>query len=221
MWQKLLQQRLIDIGNALYRGWHGVHEPKPGVQAEYASWARRATAVALDGTVYLFLAFIGFVIVASPFLSQAKNHPNGATEQLFAILAFAVFVLGPAALLSPFLLARHGRRNGQTMGKRLMRIRVVRDDGHEWTFRTAFWRQFMLRIFFPLLIASALGGLGVGARNLGGGPTTYLGVLLEAAGVVWLVIFGLWPLREGERRGLHDKLAGSHVRLTPYRKKTN
>ena len=177
-------------------------------------------AVVIDGSAYLFLAFIGFVVLTAPFLSQAKAHPGGTTLQIAAILAFVIFVLGPAALLSPYLLARHGRRNGQTFGKRLMRIRVVRDDGHEWTFRDAFWRQFMLRIFFPALIASVLGGLGVGLHNLNTSFTTYLGVAFEVLGAVWLVVFGLWPLRESEGRGLHDKFAHSHVQRTAHSQKT-
>jgi uncharacterized RDD family membrane protein YckC len=203
------QDRLIDFGNACWRIWHGVRQaPAPG-QDVHAPWLRRFLAVVLDASLYTLTAFVGYVLITSPLLGQATAHP-GAIEQLTAIVAVGLFLVVPGALLSPWLLARHGKRNGQTLGKRLLGIRVVRDDGHEWTFRTALWRQFAMRIAVPLLVAFVLGGIGDGMHNLG---LDYVAVFLYALAVLWLFAFGLWPVWGSERRGLHDKWAKSHVRI--------
>ena len=83
--------------------------------------------------------------------------------------------------------------NGQTLGKRLLGIRVVRTDGAAMTLRRAVWREVAVKIalFDALNLAPVIGA------TVGG-----IAFLLDS----------LWPLWDQEHRALHDMLAFTRVR---------
>lgn len=85
-------------------------------------------------------------------------------------------------LYAPLLMARRGARNGQTLGKQTMGIRVVRTDGEPVGFSTGFLRTVVGQ---QLLI----------------GLTFY----------VYGVLDYLWPLRDPGNQALHDKIASTRV----------
>lgn len=81
---------------------------------------------------------------------------------------------------------REGARNGQTWGKQLLDIRVVRDSGRPFDFWTAALREIVLK------------QLAVGAASV----------------IVPLIPFlldYLWPLWDNRNRALHDMGASTHV----------
>jgi uncharacterized RDD family membrane protein YckC len=79
-------------------------------------------------------------------------------------------------------MTRSGERNGQTLGKQVAGVRVVRDDGKPVTWGTVALRE------------GALKGLG----------------WWLTFGIGWLVDV-LWPLGEREKRSLHDLAMRTHV----------
>ena len=120
--------------------------------------------------------------------------------------------MGPFLVISPWLLSRAGQHNGQTWGKSISRIRAIRDDGREWTFWTACWRQIILKFLVPAVIITILLVLASGFHNLHIEPVA-IGFAL--VGILSIVGFTFWPLTNRKRQAFHDKLACSYVKLLP------
>ena len=142
----------------------------------YASWPRRVLAAIVDGTI-VFTVVLPLVVAA--LLLQASD--SEAAAALLWLVALAVGVL-----YAPLLLQRSGERNGQTWGKQLVGIRVVRDDGEQVTFGYALLRELVLKD----LLFSTVGSL-----------LLYIPFLANY----------LWPLWDKENRALHDMIVKSHV----------
>jgi uncharacterized RDD family membrane protein YckC len=97
-------------------------------------------------------------------------------------------VLGIVAGLTyyPLLLSREGERNGQTLGKQWVGIRVLREEGIPFTYGPAVLRELVIKN----LLFGSLGGF------LFGIPT---------------LLNYLWPLWDDQNRALHDMLAKTRV----------
>jgi uncharacterized RDD family membrane protein YckC len=83
-------------------------------------------------------------------------------------------------------MAREGERNGQTWGKQLLGIRVVRDDGQAMNFGMAALREVVLKGLAPAFASAIIPFL------------------------PWLLDY-LWPLWDDQNRALHDMAANTHV----------
>ena len=144
---------------------------------ELAGYGRRVAAWILD----LFAAWVLAALIAAPWVLADVAFDD---ETLNAVLGVPLFLGALAVLLlyEPIFMRRSGDRNGQTPGKRLMGIRVVRDDGVPVTFATGLLRDFLFK--------TVLGGFTAGLFTL---------------------VDCLWPLWERESRALHDLVAGTHV----------
>jgi uncharacterized RDD family membrane protein YckC len=141
-----------------------------------ADWWTRAGAFVLDQ-----LVVAGIAIVAALVIAAALDDSGGDTTQ---VVVYAVAI--PLGLLyAPLLMARAGAHNGQTLGKQVVGIRVVRVDGAPMTFwtgvlRTAVGQQLLIAITF----------------------------------YVYAFVDYLWPLRDPQNQALHDKLAKTWVLRT-------
>jgi uncharacterized RDD family membrane protein YckC len=138
-----------------------------------ASWGSRVVAVLLD------LAFILAGFVPGVVLLAAGSDVAGG----LALAAAAIWSwLGYAAVF----MMRGGRRNGQTPGKQMVGIRVVRERGEPVGYGFALLREFVVK---GLLIGT------VGSLFL------YIPILLDY----------LWPLWDEQNRALHDMVASTRV----------
>ena len=147
-----------------------------GLDFQPARRLTRLAAVIADGLIGMVVAiplFIGMV------LSEPNEGPpnNGVLFMLFGTFFVAILAFG---IVQMYLLAR----DGQTLGKKAVRVRIVMyDDGSN----PGFWRAVGLRGF--------VNGL------FGGIPL--IGPLYSLLDI--LFIFG------PERRCIHDYLAGTRV----------
>ena len=132
--------------------------------AVYATWGSRAVAEIIDSLLFT-LVFI-----------------------LFAFAVPRLLALGLPFVYNGLL---DGGPRGQTIGKRVMRIRVVSADTGELI---GIERGF-LRALLPLA---------VGVAGLLGSSTFTLALLVN-------LLDDLWPLWDPQRQALHDKVAGSIV----------
>jgi uncharacterized RDD family membrane protein YckC len=89
-------------------------------------------------------------------------------------------------LYAPVLMKRPGAQNGQTWGKQVLGIRVVRDSGQPVEFGFAMLREVVVKY----LLFSFVGGFFFSI------PT---------------IVNYLWPLWDDENRCLHDMIVSSHV----------
>ena len=151
-------------------GWHG----RP-----LASWGSRFAAYLLDFLILLVpVILLTVIIVAVATGSDTAGWVTG-------ILGFLAYLVA-AFLYAPFLMAREGRPNGQTWGKQILGIRVIRDNGEHMTFGWAALREIVVK------------GLGVGIAS------SIIPI------IPWFLNF-FWPLWDDQNRALHDMVVSTHV----------
>jgi uncharacterized RDD family membrane protein YckC len=151
-------------------GWHG----RP-----LASWGSRVAAQLIDWLILLVPVVILAVIVVAIAFSSSTGAWVTAIVGFLAYLVVALFY-------APLLMAREGRGNGQTWGKQILGIRVVRDSGQPFGFGYAALREIVVK------------GLGVGIAST---IIPFIPFLLDY----------LWPLWDDENRCVHDMVASTHV----------
>lgn len=99
---------------------------------DLATYASRVWATLLDGLLIGVVAFTAAVIVLG------AGAPSDATSIVIVVAA-----LGGSLVYAPVLMCRKGARNGQTLGKQWLHIRVVRQDAHPITASSALLREFV------------------------------------------------------------------------------
>ena len=97
------------------------------------------------------------------------------------------------------------KNNGQTFGKKLMRVRVVSIDSRELTMNQYLYRSFLLQSV-ALNLLSLIGVL-IFHGSLYGAFSFGLGLLQY---VVWIITFVMILYRK-DGRGIHDVIAGTRV----------
>ncbi len=152
-----------------------------------ASWGSRAGAWFIDLLIIGIPAtFIFLVLVAGAIGLTGDDSNTGfwvlVGSALLSLLIFAVI----AIIYAPTTMARQGAHNGQTFGKQLLGIRVVRDGGEAMTFWPAALREVGIK------------GLAVGIASM---FIPFLPWLLD----------NLWPLWDDQNRALHDMAVSTHV----------
>ena len=97
------------------------------------------------------------------------------------VLAYIVYFI-VALFYAPVLMARQGDKNGQTYGKQAANIRVVADDGQPVGFGTGAMREMVGKT----LLGTVTGGL-------------------------YSIVDSLWPLWDGRKQAVHDKIGKTTV----------
>ena len=168
------------------QGWQPPALADPA-SANLAGWGERAGATLLDLLLYIAVSFafgfmIGVVLGVSLGAADADDSSiNIAANGVGAVVGFAVY-----ATYTGLLMTRSGERNGQTLGKQALGIRVVRADGQPLTLGTVAVRHWVMKYVVFLYVAIL---------------TLYIATLLNY----------LWPLWDRENRALHDMVASTRV----------
>lgn len=161
-------------------GWQ---QPIPQDQAwvgqPLASWGSRAAALLIDWLILLVPVIVLTIIV----VAVATGSDTGAlVTGILGGLAYLVVLF----IYAPTLMARDGRHNGQTWGKQMIGIRVVRDNGQRVGFGLAALREIVVKGLLLSVVSSII-------------PL-----------IPWLLDY-LWPLWDDENRALHDMVVSTHV----------
>jgi uncharacterized RDD family membrane protein YckC len=143
---------------------------------ECATWGSRVGAYLLD---FLF----GVVIPVAIGIPLAASGVSGL-DTVGAVIILAAIIIG-FPVCSAIVESRSGAHNGQTWGKQIVGIRVIRDGGETVGFGYAFLREFLVR----WLLIGFIGGL------------FFIPPLLDL----------LWPIWDESNRALHDMVVNSHV----------
>ena len=159
-------------------GWQQPQTPTVA-QGELAGWGARLGGYLID-LLILIVPTIILVVIGGAVISTSEG--GGAAVILLGVLAFFVATL----LYAPVLMARGGEKNGQTVGRQVVGIRVVRDNGQQFGFGSALVREFVVK---GLLFGTA-------------------GSLLFS---IPTIVDYLWPLWDDENRTLHDMVVSTHV----------
>lgn len=155
----------------------------------------RFLARLIDGAILLIPTFVIWTVAWSMFVPTVWTLASGGgfflAYFLTGLLVTALYIGYEAYFL--------GNREGQTIGKKVMRLRVLREDGRAPDMSVAIKRAGVL---FGGMVLYALGGLVVALPTLGG--LIVLGVALSP----------FLDSASGHYRGLPDKLAGTAVTRT-------
>jgi uncharacterized RDD family membrane protein YckC len=160
-------------------------EPVPGRHV-LAPWGLRAVAYILDGLIVGVVTTLIIVLItgAAGGVGFLGGDTTGYGGLVVGFLFSTLIATAVALLYSPIWMVR---TNGQTLGKQLMGIRVIRPDGRRIEFLYALVREVVVKTFL-------FAGLG--------GSLTF--------GLLWLLDC-LWPLWDDENRALHDMIVNSRV----------
>lgn len=144
-------------------------------------WWRRVAAYLLDGLFQMLLLLPALVVG----IALMTTDSGGAIA--IGLVIIIVAALAVSVLYAPVLMKREGEKNGQSWGKQIMKVRVIRDAKQTpYDFGSAFIRQFLvIQLLFGL--ASQL-----------------------LAGLPWIAD-SLWPLFDKQNRALHDMVVDSRV----------
>ena len=161
-----------------------------------ASYGQRVGAWALDFVASILIKFL-LIIVALALLLRVAFSGFGSVFDIpdwsFTIMVIATVVIGIGIGYIVWWLFALGR--GQTPGKQIVGIRVIKDDGSPSGWGYTFLREFVIKFLLVGTLAGATSGM---------------------FWLVWLVD-NLWPLwdRAGKMQTLHDKLLGTLVVRDP------
>jgi uncharacterized RDD family membrane protein YckC len=148
--------------------------PPPGGERDYASWGRRVGAYLLD-TLIIVCVVLVIALVVGIIVGASSDGETGVISA--AVVGYLLTLVLPFFYF-PFF---HGDPRGQTPGKRVVGIRVVREEtGASIGYGRAFGRYAITVLFAWLL---------------------FLPLLLDY----------LWPLWDGRNQALHDKVVSSIV----------
>jgi uncharacterized RDD family membrane protein YckC len=153
----------------------------PPSRPALASWGSRVVAQIVDGIIVCLLAAIVLALLAALGLTV---DTSGGTAAFIVTIAFAAVAIAIGALLyAPILMSR---TNGQTWGRMVVNIRVIRADGGPMTFWFAMLREVLVKSLLVGVVSSFTFGL------------------------AWLLDV-LWPLWDEENRALHDFVVNTRV----------
>jgi uncharacterized RDD family membrane protein YckC len=146
-----------------------------------AGWWVRVAATAID--LALIVALAGSIVGVFSLVFFSGTVEGAVSLIVGIVVAFVAIIVAvlvyPATAMSVL--------DGQTVGKRLCRIRVVRTNGRPMDIGWSMLREAVIKwILFVFILSPATGG------------------------AAWIIDV-VWPLWDDERRALHDMLAGTRV----------
>jgi uncharacterized RDD family membrane protein YckC len=136
-------------------GWqYPVAPPKPvWAGPPLASWGSRVGATLLDGLVI----FVLLIALIAPGVLLLIAEATAAGIILLVLGGLAYFAV--TVLYGGWLMKRPGERNGQTLGKQWVGIRVVRDGGQQFDLGSGLLREFVIKQALFGWVGSAFGGI--------------------------------------------------------------
>jgi uncharacterized RDD family membrane protein YckC len=162
-------------------GWQQPIAPQQAswIGRPLAGWGTRLAALLLDGLILLVPVAVLIAIIVGVALS------SDAGAIVTGIVGFLAY-LAVLFIYAPVLMSRDGARNGQTWGKQILGIRVVRDSGEPMSFWYAALREIGVK-GFAVSIASSI-----------------------IPFIPWFLNY-FWPLWDDQNRALHDMVVSTHV----------
>jgi uncharacterized RDD family membrane protein YckC len=165
-------------------GWdRPVASPPP--MAPFAGWWRRVGAALVDVVLINIPAALASIAVFGG-VAGLGDDEAGFFAAILGILLYLFLLALVAILYAPLLMRRPGERNGQTWGKQLYGIRVVRENGVPMDFTWSAVREPLVK------------GLGLGFAS-------------TIIPLIPYVLDALWPLWDDEKRAVHDMVVGTRV----------
>jgi uncharacterized RDD family membrane protein YckC len=152
---------------------------------QLASWGSRAGAYILDALII----WVPAVILMATFgvgIASSEEGDAGFVAFIGALILTFLIVFVIALIYAPLLMMRRGKNNGQTWGKQIVGIRVIRTNGQPFNFSQAALREVVL-------------------KNLA------VGLASTVIPIVPYLLNFLWPLWDDQNQALHDMACSTRV----------
>ena len=175
-------------------GWQQPQQPVAYAGLELAGWGSRAGAWVVD--FLLVLALWIAVFIPGGVAGGAGADALGVVLLILGGLAAVAITI----LYAPWLMQRDGPRNGQTLGKQLLGVRVVRVKGQPVDWGLGLMREVVLKGFALWLASLVAGALTFFLLGIGGFAPYFANYL--------------WPLWDDQNRAVHDMVAETRVITT-------
>jgi uncharacterized RDD family membrane protein YckC len=170
-------------GDAPPGGWEQpIARPSGWEGRPLASWGSRVGAQLIDWIILLIPGAILTAVVVGAALNDDSSWWAIVGAAALSVAIFAALSL----LYAPLLMMRSGARNGQTLGKQMIGITVVRDNGQPLGFGYSALREVVV-------------------KNLAVGIASAIIPLIP-----WF-LDNFWPLWDDQNRALHDMAVQTHV----------
>jgi uncharacterized RDD family membrane protein YckC len=168
-------------------GWQQpIARPSGWAGRPLASWGSRLAATLIDWLVLLIPTVVLFFVVVAGAWGITGDGDASTGAVIGASILYVLLVSAVILLYAPVLMARQGARNGQTWGKQIIGVRVVRDNAQPMSFGWAALRE-------------------VGVKGLAVGIASSIIPIIP-----WFLNY-FWPLWDDQNRALHDMAVQTHV----------
>ncbi|MCA0354361.1 MAG: RDD family protein [Chloroflexi bacterium] len=185
----------------------------PSAAGMYASWGIRFGAYFLDVLILLIPSFI--INLVTGIGVTANFNLTGSTSSASSLGMYIIGSLLNLVINIGYFAYFHGT-TGQTIGKKIVKIRVIRRTNQPMDFVVAGKRLAITiastvinlvigMISFNSIDDIAAGNLGAATASIG-----FLGIISFVIGIATLLDY-LWPLWDGQKQALHDKIADTLV----------
>jgi uncharacterized RDD family membrane protein YckC len=164
----------------------GAGGPRPTLTGRrvLAGWWSRVGAALVDGIIIGVGGLVLVIAITAPFsIGFFASDGVGIVAVLVGLLIAVLCTSIVALFYAPALMAR---TNGQTLGRIVTGIRVVRANGVPIDFGFAMLREVVVKVLFFGVLGTLTGGLAP-------------------------LIDVLWPLWDEENRALHDFVVNTRV----------
>ena len=168
-------------------GWDRPVAGPPPLSAPYAGWWSRVGAALFDLLVISVpAAILAVAVFGSVGAAFTADDGFGIFTLIVGLVSYSLLLFAALILYGPLLMRRTGERNGQTWGKQLIGIRVVRTNGVPMDFIHSAIREALVK------------GLALGVAS---SIIPFIPYLLDV----------LWPLWDDENRAVHDIIVDTRV----------
>ncbi len=174
---------------------------RAATRIRYASFEARVAATALDVLVLLIIAALLILAGSLVILISSDFERVDPSETSITIFWACAGSIAPAWLLYFFISLSW---KGQTIGKSVMQLMVIRSDGHPLGVLGSMARVVGLLIYVVFLGAGVIAAYTFKSSPVIAGVSIGFACLLVAAGLLWAAF-------DARRRTLHDRIAGTIV----------
>lgn len=170
-------------------GWQQPIAQQPSALAgqTLASWGSRLGAFLVDALIIAIPSIVLLTLIGGGIAAVGDDGSGAGLGALIGGAILTVLAIGAISLLyAPLLMKREGAHNGQTWGKQLLNIRVIRNNGQRMSFGAAALREVVLK-------------------------QLAVGIASSIIPLLPFLLNYLWPLWDDDNQALHDMAASTHV----------
>ncbi len=180
-----------------------------------ASATDRLLAWLVDSVIGGGIFIVATVVAGVPLFLLFRPEPNEFSEGFWfvGVVGFAVMFGVLATFLWYIVLLYMVATRGQTPGKKLLKIRIVKEDGSDLDWSGALLREFLGKVVIIGAITSAFGG-GWWFGGIFTYVTSILGdyvLYLHLLSFLVLPALFIWIVVDEKNQTLHDKIARTYV----------